>query len=148
MNLISDRSYVDSAAYLIQKLSHRIPECDMEDFIEKCKILNLIQTTHLIFIEYTRSYWDRWKMEDNGKRVINRFYQEQVSEIMRNIITVHFGDITYSDFIQGREHSNLHYTIKGVYKDEEFTTDVLFLQEIVHEARMDVICKFLKKTGV
>ena len=148
LNLISDRSYVDSAAYLIQKLSHRLPQCDMEDFIEKCRILNLIQTTHLIFVEFTREYFSDWEMEDNGKRVINKYYQEQVSEIMRSVIMNHFGPPKYAGYIQGSEHSNLVYTLSGTYQEEEFTTSVLVLQELDHNSRMKVISQFLTKTGL
>jgi len=148
LNLISDRSYVDSAAYLIQKLSHRIPQCDMEDFIEKCRILNLIQTTHLIFVEFTREYFTKWEMEDNGKRIVNKFYQEQMSEIMRSVIINHFGPPKYAGYIQGSEHSNLVYVLNGSYNDEEFTTWLLVLQEMDHNSRIKVINQFLTKTGI
>lgn len=148
LNLISDRSYVDSAAYLIQKLSHRIPQCDMEDFVEKCRILNLIQTTHLIFVEFTREYFTKWEMEDNGKRIVNKFYQEQMSEIMRSVVINHFGPPKYTGYIQGSERSNLVYTINGSYNDEEFTTNLLVLQEMDHNSRIKVINQFLTKTGV
>lgn len=147
-NVISDRSYVDSAAYLIQKLSHRLPQCDMDDFIEKCKILNLIQTSHLIFFEFTRRYFSEWKMEDNGKRVLNKYYQEQISEIMKSVIMHHFGPPKYEGYIQGSEYSNLIYTLRGEYQDKEFVTSVLVLRELDHKARMRVISQFLSKTGL
>ena len=67
---------------------------------------------------------------------------------MRTMLTNHFGNVKYVDYIQGREHSNLMYTLSGVYKDEEFSTNLLILQEISHDARMRVIDSFLKRTGV
>ena len=148
LNLVSDRSYVDSAAYLIQKLSHRIPQCEMEDFIERCRVLNLIQTTHLIFVEFTKEYFTKWEMEDNGKRVVNKFYQEQVSEIMRSVIINHFGPPKYAGYIQGSERSNLIYTLTGSYQDEEFTTNIMVLHEMDHNSRIKVIHDFLIKTGL
>lgn len=87
-------------------------------------------------------------MEDNGKRVINKFYQEQMSEIMRGVLIRHFGPLKYTGYIQGSEHSNLIYTLNGEYHDEEFTTNLLVLQEIDHNSRMNVIGQFLTKTGL
>lgn len=139
---VSDRSFLDSAAYMIQKLSHRLPECEVEDFIEKCKVLNLMFTDKLVMVEYHKAYWDRWKMEDNGKRVLNRFYQEEVSGIMMNTLFVHMGNIKYKTFIMG-EFSNLIYTLSGYYQEREFITEVLILREITHGNRMRVLDKFI-----
>ena len=71
-DFVSDRSYFDSAAYLIQKLSHNIPECDTEHFINTCERLMAEQCTHLIFIPFTKNFLKNWDMEDNSKRVLNR----------------------------------------------------------------------------
>ena len=71
-DFVSDRSYFDSAAYLIQKLSHHIPECDTEHFINTCERLMAEQCTHLIFIPFTKNFLKNWDMEDNSKRVLNR----------------------------------------------------------------------------
>ena len=56
--LVSDRSYIDSAAYMIQKLSHRLPTCEIEDFIEKCRVLTLSQCGKVIYVPYTKELFD------------------------------------------------------------------------------------------
>lgn len=83
---VSDRSYLDSAAYFLNKLSHRVNECDSETFMETCRALSAVQITHLIFIPFTQDYLKEWEMEDNHKRIMNRYYQWQVSEIMFSIL--------------------------------------------------------------
>ena len=85
-DFVSDRSYFDSAAYLIQKLSHHIPECDTEHFINTCERLMAEQCTHLIFIPFTKNFLENWDMEDNSKRVLNRYYQFEVSQILYGIL--------------------------------------------------------------
>ena len=85
-DFVSDRSYFDSAAYLIQKLSHHIPECDTEHFISTCERLMAEQCTHLIFIPFTKNFLENWDMEDNSKRVLNRYYQFEVSQVLYGIL--------------------------------------------------------------
>lgn len=49
-NFVTDRSYIDSIAYLINKLSIHIKSCDVEHFITTCETLLERECTHLIFI--------------------------------------------------------------------------------------------------
>lgn len=82
---VSDRSFMDSAAYLINKASFAIRECDLESFVETCKFCLNILCDGLIFITYPDHVRD-WEMEDNGKRVLNRYYQMQISQIIWGLL--------------------------------------------------------------
>lgn len=82
---VSDRSFMDSAAYIINKTSFSIKECDMESFIETCKFCLNILCDGLIFITYPDHVGD-WEMEDNGKRILNRYYQMQISQIIWGLL--------------------------------------------------------------
>lgn len=82
---VSDRSFIDSAAYIINKTSFDIPECDMENFIEICKACLFKHCDGLIFMTYPDHIKD-WEMEDNHKRVINRYYQMQISQVIWGLL--------------------------------------------------------------
>jgi hypothetical protein len=84
---VSDRSYIDSIAYLIYKLSKSMPSCDIESFIRTASNLLERDTTNLIFIPYTPMMLETWKIEDNNKRVLNRYFQFMISNIMEGVIT-------------------------------------------------------------
>lgn len=87
IEFISDRSFVDNIAYHINKLSYQIDESDITIFIDACiQSLNTIPT-HLIFIPYRADMVDSFKIEDNHKRIINPWYQIQISSLMTTIIT-------------------------------------------------------------
>lgn len=83
---ISDRSYMDNLAYFILKLSKDIKECDTESFRDNVITLMDRDCTDLIFVPFTDSMIGEWKIEDNGKRVTNIFFQWQVSQIMYGLI--------------------------------------------------------------
>lgn len=87
-NFVTDRSYFDSAAYFINKLSHRIEECDLDHAINLCRMLLGQQCTHLIFIPFSDKFFNEWVTENNGKRVLSKYYQYQVSQIMYGLLKV------------------------------------------------------------
>jgi adenylate kinase family enzyme len=84
---VTDRSYVDLAAYFIYKQSTNIPECEIEAFLDICKELTLKQCDLLIYLPLSMYNMKEWKMEDNRKRIQNRYYQTQMSDIMGNLLT-------------------------------------------------------------
>lgn len=136
---VSDRSYLDSAAYLINKLSHRIKECDTESFLEICHALTGVQITHLIFMPFTYDYVKRWEMEDNNKRVLNRYYQWEVSTIMYHILYEFWG-------FQPSLFHNQSYDMGTVQIDHQgriWTTKVLILKTMDLEERKNIIDTFL-----
>lgn len=135
---VSDRSYLDSAAYMINKLSHRIKECDTESFLELCRALSGVQITHLIFIPFTEEYLKGWEMEDNHKRILNRYYQWEVSTIMFNIL-YELWEFKLKDM--WLTHTEGTVTID--HQGKNWTTKVLILQTMDLEKRKYIIKDFL-----
>lgn len=84
---VTDRSYVDLAAYFIYKQSTNIPECEVDAFLDICKDLTIKQCDLLIYLPLCMYNMKKWPMEDNKKRIINRYYQAQMSDIMGNLLT-------------------------------------------------------------
>lgn len=144
--LVSDRSYIDSAAYMIQKLSHRLPECEIDDFIEKCRLLTLIQCDKVIFLDFTLEAMKKWEIEDNNKRIKNRFYQSEISCIIWWILNYWGSELTgivkgdtpvftiTGKNIPSRKYPNL----------PECSTDILVVSELNYEKRIAIIDDFIK----
>ena len=86
-SFVTDRSYVDLAAYFIYKQSTNVPECEIESFLDICKELTINQCDLLIYLPLSMTKMKDWKMEDNHKRIQNRYYQVQMSDIMGNLLT-------------------------------------------------------------
>ena len=145
--LVSDRSYIDSAAYMIQKLSHRLPTCDIEDFVEKCKILTLLQCPKVIYLPYTPQYFQEWEIEDNGKRVLNKLYQAEVTAIINYLIDYYWNGTIVSILKATNEkawYSNPVIEITGTFDGStELYSQILVLNELDHENRLEIIDKFL-----
>lgn len=143
-NYVSDRSYLDSAAYLINKLSHRIKECDTENFLEICRVLTVKQITHLIFIPFDENYLKKWEIEDNHKRVLNRYYQWEVSELMFSILFRLWG---FRILKNTKSEHNLLETIGTISYEHDniyYTTKVQILYAMDLEERKRLIRRFLK----
>ena len=135
--LVSDRSYIDSAAYMIQKLSHRIPTCEVEDFVEKCRVLTLTQCKKVIYLPYTVEHFKKWNIEDNGKRVLNKFYQAEVSSIINWLIEEYWE----CELLNVMRNNLVFRLVDG--DNEDLYTDILVLKEIKHDDRMFVIDAFI-----
>lgn len=133
--LVSDRSYIDSAAYMIQKLSHRLPTCEIEDFIEKCRVLTLRQCDYVVYLPYTGKHFTEWNIEDNGKRVLNKFYQAEVTAIIDYLLGEYW-HCEIKAFIDGNPVMVLDDPKLGY-------TPILVLSEIDHKKRMEIINSFL-----
>ena len=138
---VSDRSYLDSAAYFINKLSHRIPECEVENFLEICRALTGVQISHLVFIPFTYDYVKKWQMEDNHKRVLNRYYQWEVSTLMYRILYEMWG-VT---IVNSREEYASGY-IQISHQRETFTTQLLILKTMDYKERQDILREWLDLT--
>ena len=72
---------------LIYKQSTNIPECEVDAFLDICKDLTVQQCDLLIYLPLSMYNMKEWPMEDNKKRIINRYYQTQMSDIMGNLLT-------------------------------------------------------------
>ena len=85
---VTDRSYLDLAAYFYYKQAKNVPKCEMEHFFETCKMLLNQQCTHLILLDFTTAMVKEWVMEDNGKRIENNYFQFLISSIMDNVLNL------------------------------------------------------------
>lgn len=83
---VTDRSYVDLAAYFWYKQSRSISECEMEHFFCYCQELMENQCDLAIFLPLSLSTYHKWTMEDNKKRIMNRFFQIQISSLMSELL--------------------------------------------------------------
>ena len=85
---VSDRSFLDSAAYFLYKQADKIPACEVEQFINLAKMATLQSIDYLVFIDYTLDMFNNWIIEDNSKRVISKFFQMEISRIMYMVLDI------------------------------------------------------------
>lgn len=144
---VSDRSYLDSAAYMIQKLSHRLPECEVEDFIEKCKVLTLLQCDKVIFLPFTLEAMEKWDIEDNHKRIRNRFYQAEITCLIGWVIEYWKAEfvslIGKDNLVWGMSGNILTTSPRHPSKQQAYSTDILVVSELDYAKRLDIIDDFI-----
>ena len=85
---VSDRSFLDSAAYFLYKQADKIPACEIEQFLELSKMLTLQTTDCLILVDYTMDMFNNWVIENNNKRIISKYFQMEISRIMSMILDI------------------------------------------------------------
>ena len=138
-SFVTDRSYFDSAAYFINKLSHRIAECDLDHAVDLCRMLLGQQCTHLIFIPFSANFFNEWVTEDNGKRVLSRYYQFQVSQVMYGILDLwgYKPDSNILQYVNGIPNT-------GTLEIMGYKIKVMILDEMNYEKRKHLIKKFLQ----
>ena len=140
---ICDRSFLDSAAYMIQKLSHRLPQCDIEDFVEKCRILTVSLCPKTVFLPFTEEYFYHWEIEQNGKRISNKFYQTEVSLLMGWLLS-HWGCELHDVITIGNDQAPVWSMEAFLPGGEKEYTQILVLETQDHEKRMRLINEFLQ----
>lgn len=84
---ISDRSYLDSAAYFLYKQGTKQPACEIEQFFGLCRMLIAQQCDCLIFLNFLPELVSSWVTEDNNKRITNNYFQVEISAIMETTLT-------------------------------------------------------------
>jgi hypothetical protein len=85
-SFVSDRSFLDSAAYFLYKQADTIPQCEMDHFLELCKMCLCQYCDKLIVLNFTPYMVENWVMEDNNKRIMNKYFQAEISSIMLMIL--------------------------------------------------------------
>lgn len=144
--MISDRSYLDSAAYHINKLSHHLKECDTDSFIDICKSLTLVTISHLIVLPLSINNWKEWEMEDNQKRVLNRYYQREISLLLLDQLNQWNLSVVSTE----RPNSDIFPYYRGYLKlskeDKTFYTHVLVVNSIDMDERKAIIKEWLADT--
>ena len=149
---VSDRSYLDSAAYFMYKQSDTIPQCELEHFFELCKKCLVEQTDLLIILGFTPYMVKNWVMEDNNKRILNKYFQAQISYIMKYLLN-EWG-MTFFDPIpcihKGIGRKDIYLT-EGQYYTCRLTTlygstSVIWIDEPGLDTRKEIIDNYLKRT--
>lgn len=133
---ITDRSYIDSIAYLINKLSVHIRQCDIESFIGNCEALLSLECTHLIFIPFSLKFLNNWDIEDNNKRILNRYYQFQISQLIYGILDMMgYRKLPLRSYLVESEVGKIQ--VKGN------DISVLILDELDFEKRKQIVKRFI-----
>ena len=155
---VSDRSFLDSAAYFLHKQADKIPACEIEHFLELSKMVTLQTTDYLILVDYTMDMLNNWVIENNHKRIINKYFQMEISRIMSMILDI-WGvkwDNYNHTIIVRHETGNFIEKIFGKVLDLENvvsigtiknlygTTQVIVLREANKEIRERILKSILK----
>lgn len=144
--LVSDRSYLDSAAYFINKLSHRLPQCETEQFIETCRELTCMQCDKIIFIPADTYHLKHWDMEDNSKRSTNLYFHIEISQLIYwLIVDLWRAELEYTIDISDTKDAPV-YRVSMVKNRETFSTDILVIPDscIDWEKRKEFVDCFLR----
>lgn len=154
---VSDRSFLDSAAYFLYKQADKIPACEIEQFLELSKIVTLQTTDCLILVDYTMDMFNNWVIENNNKRILNKYFQMEISRIMSMILDI-WGvkwDNYYRTIRERPENGNFIEKIFGKVLDLENavstgtiqnlygTTQVVVLREANKEIRERILKSLL-----
>ena len=154
---VSDRSFLDSAAYFLYKQADKIPACEIEHFLELSKMVTLQTTDCLILVDYTMNMLNNWVIENNNKRIINKYFQMEISRIMSMILDI-WGvkwDNYYRTIRERPENGNFIEKIFGKVLDLENavstgtiqnlygTTQVVVLREANKEIRERILKSLL-----
>lgn len=132
---VSDRSFLDVAGYFIYKYSAKVCESEVRDFLKYCKQYTMADCSHLILLELTPNNMEDWSMEDNSKRILNRYFQVNISILMAEVLL--YWGLVY-------DKSNSVYstgTISSPYKESK--TRVLLLRELDYDTRCSIVKNFL-----
>lgn len=131
-DFVSDRSFIDNIAYFINKLSYQIDSVDTDAFIDSCIEATNRYATHLIFIPFRVEMMEEFKIEDNSKRILNPWYQLQISSIMTTVITQCFNKrfMTTDDY-------------KSMISKEDDSANVLVLLSTNFDERLQIALNFL-----
>jgi len=78
---ITDRSPIDNMAYIMMQLGHSLIRCEVMDFIKECN-KGMTGVDGLIFIRWN----GKINLEDNGKRIMNDYYQAMVDAVIQWVI--------------------------------------------------------------
>lgn len=128
---VTDRSYLDSAAYWLHKLAHQVPNCETQDFIGLCCTMLLKQGPDLlIYLPFTEEHLKSWKVEDDNKRITSGWFQYGISANFDAIIR-------YLGWNFGTNRSP--YMDLGINTPECSPLPFLVIQEFDHNQRMEKI---------
>lgn len=113
-SFVSDRSFIDLAAYFLYKQADKLPQCEVESFINLCNRCITEQCTHLIVLPFNMAMFNHWITEDNNKRITSRFFQMEISRIMRMVL----------DIMGYEEEGSIQSIQKGLFNSTHFELGV------------------------
>lgn len=140
---VTDRSYLDSMAYLLIKLSHKLDSKDVRAFMQICREYLIRDFTHLILLDYSGEALSTWNLEDNKKRVTNPYFQFMVGSAMRNILVNFYEDGQEYKVVSWWLSSNK--VISIVHKDSGRSLDIIIMKELELQQRKHQILSFLNQ---
>jgi hypothetical protein len=154
---VTDRSYLDSAAYFIYKQSKSIPSCEIEQFLGNCSALIANQCDLLVFIDFVPDLVNKWVTEDNNKRITNNYFQIQISSLMNATLRLMGYETLYQmDHVKKKVTGNILKRLLGNHIEylrygDEFgrirsiygNTDVLIIREPNLELRKHLLRSIL-----
>ena len=148
-SFVSDRSFLDSAAYFLYKQSESLPQCEMDHFLELCKMCLCQYCDKLILLNFTPYLVKNWVIEDNGKRILNKYFQANISAIM-NMVLDNWG-ICYGEQIYSINKGLFKYPERLIYGGYKVgiieslygEVEVVSIDEPELEIRERIICKEL-----
>lgn len=145
---ITDRSYLDSAAYFIYKQAKEIPQCEVDNFLELSKMLLTRQCDKLIVLDFGPWLIHNWVTEDDGKRISNNYFQMMISSLMSSVLQIWGAKLTHLYIKPSQkfwkspisyEHGYELGKLSTTYGD----TDILVIKEGRYEIRQSLIQEFL-----
>lgn len=146
---VTDRSYLDSAAYFIYKQAKILPACEVEGFLSRCLMAFSQQCTHLILIPFNKAMFKEWITEDNNKRITSKYFQMMISQIMNMVLNIWDFEILRTDdtLTSGFfKHRRLNQGFQmGQINNSYGKVNVLILNEINLENRIDIIKTWLNQ---
>ena len=86
LDYVTDRSFLDVAAYFWYKQAKSIPACEIEHFFELNKMLCNKHCTHLILLSLRIDQIKEWFIEDNNKRITSGYFQTLISSLMELVL--------------------------------------------------------------
>lgn len=147
---VTDRSYLDNAAYFLLKHSAVQPACEIEHFISGM-VSRLIVSQPDLIILFTLEPDDlhNWFTEDDGKRITSNYFQIHVSELMKlSLKLVGYSEnrsleyITSNRFIGNRLDLSKPY-IEGTIQNIYGSTELLIIPSLKLEERKHIIKNYL-----
>ena len=149
-DFVTDRSYLDSAAYFTYKQADKIPACELEHFINLCSMLLVKQCDILVVLELGYENIGKWVTEDNNKRITSNYFQNTISQIMiNNLYYMGYQPTRYYTYIpNGLFHKcmDLDKPVEtGIISNPYGVTKVLRIPELNLEKRKLILEKFVCK---
>ena len=144
---ITDRSYLDSAAYFLYKQASKVPQCEVEHFFELCKMLLNQQCDLLILFDFPKYMIKDWVMEDNNKRIINKYFQHLIAEMMKDVLNIWGCHLEYKNVFQPNFWNAAKIYEQGFSLGKVSSiygvTNVLVIHEAKFETRQEIINNYL-----